>query len=314
MKPGFLKDALFLTAIEAVAPHPEGQKALVTTRQAKRPTALEPQHQLWLCSHSHPPILIVSPLSTESSIGFAAWHPDGRSFSFITRQGLQFGLWVQSDDGSSPTPLHHQETPIVWQSWSPDGKRIAFVQETVPEKSLCYAKGTFRKRYQLWVTSVAEDNMAPTLLSLPSEHVGSFFGFAGAHWSPDGEFLVYAHSEELVLHDWRVSLTLLNLSTQKRVSFLNAEERGFNPHFSPSGQKIAFVQERSGSFATDACIAIFDIPTQAILSRFSTPDAYPDFLLGWQNEEHVLFYENHKTHKRIGRLNVLHGTVGWLDT
>jgi Tol biopolymer transport system component len=116
------------------------------------------------------------------SVGQIAWSPDGSLIGFVRNiytEGSEadsgYELWVMGADGSDPHRLTDRK--IVSFAWSPDGRRIAFTEET--------ADGA-RLRWDLHVMDADGANAR----SLTADGRSSF-----PAWSPDGERIAYQRWE-----------------------------------------------------------------------------------------------------------------------
>ncbi len=291
-------------APNGIAVHPSGKQALITTQF--------PDAQLFLWTGS---LNLIAPPKDFPHIGSASWHPDGKQFSFITL--IPGGLWLHT--AGKLTPLHHQSTPIVWQAWSPDGTYLAYVQESPEISQVSYSKKERRTRLELWVLSWDKTGQVQRQkLSTPDEHLGSFRGFAGVDWGKDSQHLTYVSkldSEEQWNTGLQTVLHEIDVPTQKRRVL--DKGRYVGPKISPSGRYVACVYEKSGQFFLDAEIRVLDRTTGQVVAHLQTPDAYPGLwhldLIGWQDEDTILFYESEGTYKRIGRVSVATGKPSWWD-
>ena len=115
---------------------------------------------------------------------FPNWSPDGKRLLFERmerRNGVHFSLYVIGADGRGLRRLSSVSAEIAsaghWGRWSPDGTRIAAVEED----SLLVMKPDGSGR------NVLNSSAAPSLNVFP----------AGALWSPDGRELVFVttHSD-----------------------------------------------------------------------------------------------------------------------
>src|SRR5262245_41568702 len=59
------------------------------------------------------------------------WSPDGSKFLFTRIHEGKMALWTMNADGSDLKPLLPPTTPLFDGHWSPDGKRIAYVHDTL---------------------------------------------------------------------------------------------------------------------------------------------------------------------------------------
>jgi Tol biopolymer transport system component len=107
------------------------------------------------------------------------WNPDGRYILYEASGGM---FWTRSDGSGKPQPLtQSKNTQFPW-SFTPDGKRLAF-QEQSPET-----------QYDIWTVAVESDGAAlragkpePFLQTPADERHPSF--------SPDGRWMAYDSNE-----------------------------------------------------------------------------------------------------------------------
>ncbi len=115
-------------------------------------------------------------ITIDGQNGVAVWHPDGNHVAFTTRREGAFNLFSKSIDSSEPerrlTESPNTQFPT---SWSPDGRRLAFV-EYDPET-----------QFDVWIWSERTRRSEPFLKSP--------FHESAAVFSPDGRFLAYVSNE-----------------------------------------------------------------------------------------------------------------------
>jgi TolB protein len=133
----------------------------------------------------------------------------------------EHALVVADADGSNPRRLLVSSEPIMSPSWSPDGRKIAYVSFE-------------RKRAQIYTVDVASGNR---------QLITNFPGINGAPaWSPDGRQLAVVLSKEGSPNIYTVSL---NAGEMKQITFggsINTE-----PRYAPDGQSLLFTSGRGGS-------------------------------------------------------------------
>ena len=215
---------------------------------------------MWLVRTSEarpaPEVLV----SGEWNVSRPRWSPDGRRVAFLAAQGQQAGLWVVALAERHPrfvaavrgTNFH---LPYAGEpfAWSPDGRRIAYVNATeetsdaaaapdagaqrddprVVERIQYKSRTGFsdRLRTHVWVTDV--DSPAPRALT-----AGQYYDHA-VTWSPRGDEVAFLSNHEPD-PDANNNSDIFAVSLDGRVRQITAT-RGceYEPAWSPDGRSIA---------------------------------------------------------------------------
>jgi WD40-like Beta Propeller Repeat len=163
-----------------------------------------------------------------NQIGAVTMSPAGDRIAFAVRRnepGVD-GLWTVSPSGGdlqqvcSDTSCGPASIGIgIWQSWSPDGRSLAF------------SGGPNSPRNPTDIYAVNVDGTGLRRLeSMPGEE-------DIADWSPDGKRIVFDHEGQLVIAP---------VNGGSRTVLV---ERGVSPQWSPDGRWIAFTRRVGGSFS-----------------------------------------------------------------
>jgi Tol biopolymer transport system component len=135
---------------------------------------------------------------------------------------------VYAIDGGFFQQLTEVEGGACQPSWSPDGRRIAFI-------SPCNENKPVYLNTQIYVLDLDTNEVA--LLPLG---VGSF----DPEWSPDGTALLYVQATDL----WTSAIYRLELSTGRTDLMTGGTKLNLNPSWSPDGDRIVFVSTRTDAY------------------------------------------------------------------
>ena len=111
--------------------------------------------------------------------GFPVWTTDGRYVVFRGARGM---LWTRADGTGQPQVLTQNSNPQNPQSFTPDGKQLAFVE-------IAPATGA-----DIWTLPV-ESTASGLRAGKPEVFLQTRFHERGPTFSPDGRWLAYFSNE-----------------------------------------------------------------------------------------------------------------------
>ncbi len=183
------------------------------------------------------------------------WSPDGNYIAY----NLDYGIWIISNNGDNPRQIIYQEGDFfVGQSWSPDGKKLAFGA----------GKLTSTNSGDIWTINI-EDNKITKLTSNPE------YNDREPIWSPNGSEIAFISTgrDEVPGSIWTIPS---HGGTAKQ---LNANIKNvWAPAWSPDGSKIAYCSQPVNTLYiySLADSSLRRGPLQITSLRYATPHWLPD--------------------------------------
>lgn len=211
--------------------------------------------------------------------GYAVWSPDGSSIIFDREVSPDKPKrpWIMELDGRTSKPLGRYEGRVSVTDWSADNRLLGF-QQLNGQSDLVMLDRSGKIVANITVTM--DQN----------EH--------DAHFSPDGQKIVYANG---TLQGGETSLEVIDLDDGSKTVLHTSSGRIYGVSWSPEGDKIAFV-DTPGSTDDEADIFIYTIADQSFkqVTEESSKDHMPMFC---QNS-HTLYFTSFRSGvERIYRID-----------
>ncbi len=249
---------------------------------------------------------------TEYNESGAAWTPDGKKISYLSRGQL----WEINADGSGNRQVTNVKGGIGGYLYAPDMSKIVYLKEVklepdvhdlhpdLPKANARIIDDQFYRHWDHWVETythlfvAAYSNDAPITTGkdiLEGEKweapVRPFGGTEQLCWSPDGKQLVYTSRKKYgVEYALSTNSDLYRYDTESGKT-VNLTERmmGYdkNPAFSPDGRYLAWESMERDGYEADK-IRLFVLDTETGTKK--------DYTAGFdQNAEHLAWSKDGKT-------------------
>lgn len=131
-----------------------------------------------------------------------------------------YQLRISDYDGYGEKLILRSKEPVMSPSWSPDGKKLAYVSFE-NKKSEIYIQNLYTKKRQL-ISSYPKINGAPS-------------------WSPDGKQLALVLSK-----DGQPEIYVVNIGTKSKRRITRNRVIDTEPSWTPDGKSLVFSSERGG--------------------------------------------------------------------
>ena len=255
-------DFVRLRSVAQVQLSPDGSRAAYVVEN--NDGAGRPYGQIWIMTVADGKSMRIG--GDKESSGDPVWSPDGQSLAYRGRVGDKSGLVVARADGTGARLLADvsgTNAPLpgagTSPSWSPDGKRIAFVS-AVPGPETADATGdpvvitrylykpdasegmthfNDNRRLHLFVVDVATARVEQLTSGNYYEH--------SVDWSPNGSDLLFLTNRDTDDDEFfNYDVYTLRLSDKSTHRLTATESNEYHPRWSPDGRQIAFQATKRG--------------------------------------------------------------------
>src|SRR5690606_27159674 len=152
--------------------------------------------------------------------------PDGRFIAFDSDRDGERAVYIADANGENVRRVTGEGFAAV-PSWSPDGRRLAFVR----------AEGDRPRVWNLWLLDIESGDAT----RVTSHRVGQPWGAA---WFPDGKRIAYSHETRLIVR---------SLEDGSQFVYPSPKEGRLvrTPAVSPDGRRVIFQVDRDGAWLLD---------------------------------------------------------------
>ncbi|MDP9230992.1 MAG: PDZ domain-containing protein [Bacteroidota bacterium] len=153
-----------------------------------------------------------------------AWSPNGKSLAYWSDESGENEIYLHDNASGQAKKLTSFGRGMGWSlSWSPDSKKIAFINDLQEIKVLTVAGGSLETIDK--TTDQTYDGLQRFFL----------------HWSPDSKWMAYSKGTSNLNN----AIYLYSLDKKKVYEATSGYYNDFNPVFDPTGKYIFFATDRS---------------------------------------------------------------------
>jgi tricorn protease len=188
---------------------------------------------------------------------YPAWSPNGRSLAYWSDESGEWNIWLRDNAANESKKLTDFRSGMGWNIyWSPDSKKIAFINDLQEIKVLTVANGAIE-----------------TIDKTEDQPYNALQGFRVA-WSPDSKWVTYAKGGD----NNYSAIYLYSFDKKKVYKATSGYYNDFSPVFDATGKYLFFATQRSFTPAyssldntwvypnsTQLAVATLDPSTQSIL-------------------------------------------------
>ena len=157
--------------------------------------------------------------------------------AFVSERDGNSEIYMMDADGSNQRRLTNHPDRDFSPSWSPDGKRIAFVSNRDGHANI---RGWLT--YEIYVMDANGENQQ-NLTNDPSND-------RSPSWSPDGKRIVFSSDRDND-RDHNIEIYMMDADGDNQERLTNNLTEDQYPSWSPDGKRIAFSARRDGHFENE---------------------------------------------------------------
>ena len=217
-----------------------------------------------------------------------SWSPDGKRIVFMSNRdghlrddipGIStYEIYVMDADGGNPQNLTNDPRDDRNPSWSPDGKRIAFVSDRDGFKN-----DDLIITYEIYVMDADGGNQQNLTNDRNDDRSPS--------WSPDGKRIVFSSERDgHFIGDFEITYEIYVMDAdggnQQRLT--ENRKNDWSPSWSPDGKRIAFASDRKGDFEN---LEIYVMDADGGNQQKLTNNRFDDLRPSWSPDgKRIAFY------------------------
>jgi len=155
---------------------------------------------------------------------YPSWSPNGRSLAYWSDETGEWEIWLRDNATTSTKKTTDFKSGMGWNLyWSPDSKKIAFINDLQEIKLLTIASGAIE-----------------TVDKTEDQSYGALQGFRVA-WSADSKWITYAKNGD----NNYSSIYLYDVANKKLHKATSGYYNDYSPVFDPTGKYLFFATQRS---------------------------------------------------------------------
>jgi Tol biopolymer transport system component len=242
--------------------------------------------------------------------GLPTWSPDSQSIAFVSYAGTRgqnpssMGLYTAPKNGKAVTQALTSTQPLVYYSWSPDGRRVSFISTTDNSNLAFQVVGSDGAKQQLvdagvpyywaWApdghTVLAHNGTHLSLLQVGDSVTEQSLNFEAAEFkapafSPNGKQMLVAAAAQ----NGQPALLLADAQGQN-VKPLAEYTGSIAFEWSPDGQRVAYLTSDSPTAGSTGHLVVVDPNGQSKPVALAGTDVYAFF---WSPDSKSLAYFTH---------------------
>ena len=260
------------------------------------------------------------------------WSPDGSSIAFLSARGAAAGeeqprpeVYILHLDGGEAEKLTDVKEGVTGFSWSPDGRRIAFLSVDSLAKSSDAARkrhddpqvyeGDFRLSH-VWVVDLG------TKKSTELVHTSQFTVRGAPDWSPDSKRIAYVTTPSTLLRDERRNAFIVDATTGSAEHINAGADVQATPVWSPDGRTLALTTLRqthpmvpdsmSWREILDSHLELYDVASKRTRDVSAGFDNSPGALKWSADGKGLYFTAGDRVYSSVFRFDVVSGKYSQL--
>ncbi|WP_297797980.1 S9 family peptidase [uncultured Eudoraea sp.] len=217
--------------------------------------------ELWLSKKGDKPIQLTNNL--EASSTSPKWSPNGEWIAFLSKRGDKTQIHAIRFEGGEAFQVTHTKNNIQGFEWSPDGRKIAFLQsedKTEEEKKRKEKFGGFKiedveyQLNQIWLANfnpsqlgnrLRPDQLKDTLYTKTLEAKiimdSVSFSINVFKWSPDGKKIAFEHQPDPLINSFfKADISIYDMAAKTYKTLVNNASYDGLVDWSPEGDAILY--------------------------------------------------------------------------